>query len=269
MRRLFRRVEVTSARLRWRRAQGVLAGVALLMLALGVIGLCFSIPAAQASRGSGAAAAAFRPHPTRTPRPTNTPTPTKTATPTPTPKPTHTPTPTATPVPRQTAVPTTAATTVGTSTANHSGSSGADDSGSQATTSAGSLLVWGMVLVLVAGSGFGLLFVLFARHASRIQQLAVDVPIGQAGYKRLSQLYRPLPARPSAPQGEEDEGWEVLTPPEEPPPPPALKPPRWMIEAGLLKDETGELFAADPQELRRKKNEAQDRSEPGDFTIPS
>jgi hypothetical protein len=123
--------------------------------------------------------------------------------------------------------------------------------------------------VLVAGSGFGLLFVLFARHASRIQQPVFGVPTGQAGYKRLNQLYRPLPARSSAPQGKEDEDWEVLTPPEEPPPPAALKPPRWMIEAGLLRDETGELFAADPQEPRGKQKEAQDRSEPGDFPLPS
>lgn len=262
MKRAFRQMKVTPFRLTRRRVQAVLAGVALLALALGAAGLFYSIPAAQASVGPGAAAAPFRPHPTRTPRPTRTPTPTPTATATPTPS------PTATLAPTRTAVPTTAATAAAASKAKLDASREVDDSGSQAV-SGGSLLAWGVGMMLAVGLGLGVFAVLLARRASRAQQPAFAAPAGRPDAKRLNQLYHPLPARSSAPQVDEDEGWEPLTLPEEPPPLAAPKPPRWLIEAGLLKDETGELFAADAQKLRRKQEEAPERPEPGDFTLPS
>ncbi|HEU5369615.1 MAG TPA: hypothetical protein VFU69_14170, partial [Ktedonobacterales bacterium] len=214
MKRAFRQMKVTPFRLTQRQAQAVLAGVALLALALGAAGLFFSVPAAQASVGPGAAAAPFRPHPTRTPKPTRTPTPTPTATATPTPS------PTATLAPTRTAVPT-AATAAATSTASLDASSKVDDSGSQAV----SLLAWGVGMMLAIGLGLGVFAVLFARRAARARQPAFAVSARHTDAKRLNQLYHPLPARPSAPQAEEDEGWEPLTLPEEPPPSAAPKPP--------------------------------------------
>jgi hypothetical protein len=46
----------------------------------------------------------------------------------------------------------------------------------------------------------------------------------------------------------EDDAWTPLLSPQEAPPSAPIKPPRWLIDAGLLKDDTGELPAQEPPE---------------------
>ncbi len=222
-----------------RQRRSMLAGAALLILALALLGL-LAIPAASADASAGLAAAVgpFKP-PTRTPRATRTPTPTVTATPSPTPTPTAAlaASPTAAP----TAIP---ATPTATETVKPGASSGGQDTIDNAPTAdapSGPLLGWGLAALLVALLGFGGFMVLLTRRPTASSRAAQ----GQG---------EPL---------EQDQGWEPLIPTRELPAATPLKPPRWMIEAGLLKEDSAELPAADRQEPPGKRGVARDGPEAG------
>lgn len=251
MRQLPRFLTVARFRLRLVLVQGVLAGAVLLILGLGVSGSFFSAPAASAAPAE-AAVSAFKPRPTRTRMP-----PIHTPTPTPTPTATAAPVPTATPMKK----PVAAITAVGSGTARSGagggGSAGSGDGGADAPL--GSLLVWGLGALVIALLGFGGFIVLFSRRAARgPQQPAFAPPARQPTRARLNQLHQLLPARPptSPPSAEdtvepmagEDDAWTPLLSPQEAPPSAPIKPPRWLIDAGLLKDDTGELPAQEPPE---------------------
>jgi hypothetical protein len=109
---------------------------------------------------------------------------------------------------------------------------------------------------MVALLGFSVFLVLFTRRAAREpQQPAFPPPPQKPARARLNQLRQMLPARHAAPPAAAGEAaaptlgegytWEPLPPLHEAPVSPPLKPPPWMIEAGLMKEDTGELPAAD------------------------
>ena len=216
---------------------GRLAGVTLLTLALFVAGLLLNPPAASAApaqvRVEGQAAALPISH-----RPRRTPTPTPTAT--------VVPTPTATPTTMATVTPTAATPTMHAGT--HGGQSGSASGGAQtADDSLGALLGWGLGALVVALLVFGLVLVLFTRRTARqSQRPAFASPVPGPTQARLTQLHQVLPTREAAPLLEEGTTWELLPPSQETPASSPLPPPRWMIEAGLLTENTGDQPAADP-----------------------
>lgn len=249
---LTRWLRTTRSRLRLAQARGCLAGAALLMLALGMSGLLLPMLAASAAPARAAAAVSpLKGRPTRTPRPTSTPT--ATAAPSPTPTATGGVSPTAVPTATATAAASTAAAT-GTG-----GQAGSDDGGAQADAAPlGWLAGWGLGAVIVGMLGLAACIVLLNRVAARnSRQAAFASPTHRTTPARLNQLHHLLPTRQAAPPltaGEaaepplEDDEWQPVPPALETPPATPLKPPRWMIEAGLLKEETGELPAEQPPE---------------------
>ncbi len=264
----------------WR---SILAGAALLALALMASWLLIAPSGASADGGAGPGTTVSysnqRPPthtPTHGPTPTSTATssptatatssPTATATRAPTPTPTRTggsgspPTATTAPhpaAPSATATPTefptaTAAVNVA---AGGSGSAGSGDEPAPASDTPPGLLVWGLgALVLLI---FGGLIALFVRLAPPQEQRTLDVltrtsaqmrpnlPARQA--RRGRRAAPPMPAGGAAEPPKEGQLWK-LPPPQEPRPQAPLKPPRWLIDAGLLKGDTGEQPAKDSQE---------------------
>ncbi|GEM_PF-2847259 len=264
----------------WR---SILAGAALLALALMASWLLMAPSGASAEGGAGPGTAVAysnqRPPthtPTHGPTPTSTATPTQTATATssptatatraPTPTPTRTggsnspPTATTTPhpaAPSATATPTESppATATANVAAGGSGSPGSGDDTIQASDTPPGLLVWGVgALVLLI---FGGLIVLFVRLAPPQEQRTLDLltrtsaqahpnlPARQA--RRGRRAAPPTPAGGAAEPPKEGQLWK-LPPPQEPRPQAPLKPPRWLIDAGLLKEDTGEQPAKDARE---------------------
>lgn len=212
-----------------------LAGATLLTLALAVSGLI--LPASAAS------AAPFKPPP----RPTATPT---------QPRSTPTPRPTATTAPGPTATAAATAPAAATSTA-HPGTNtgGTNGAGSTQSQSAASLLwsslLWGLGAVVVALLMLGAFIWLFARRAARERQQQSAFPdyARAPSRERLNQLYQMLPSRNvPAPTEEEREAAEtplaeedtapLWTSPSEVSWPSSPRPPQWLTEAGLLKDNT-------------------------------
>lgn len=255
---LTRWLRATRCLLRLARARGTLAGAALLMLTLGVAGLL--LPMLAVSPAPVRAAAVVSPlkgHPTRTPRPTRTLTATAAPSPTPTAPGTVGPTavPTAAPTP---AAPTAAAT--GTGSPGVGGQDGSRDSSTQAGAALlGWLAGWGLGAVIAGALGLAVCLALLKRVTARDSRWAAfGSPAHRTTPARLNQLHHLLPARQAAPPLgageagepplEEDDEWQPLPSAQEPPPSAPLKPPRWMIEAGLLKGETGELPAEQPPE---------------------
>jgi hypothetical protein len=57
---------------------------------------------------------------------------------------------------------------------------------------------------------------------------------------------------------EEDQDWQPLPPLQEELSPPPLKPPRWLIEAGLLPGDTAARLAVNQQELSGKRKASRD-----------
>lgn len=244
MKQLTRRAPVSPFRLGSARLGGVLlAGVMLLSLALMVSGLMLVDPVVSA-------AAPFKPPPR----------PTATATTRPTATPTRRPTATAASSPTRAATPTTAARPTAATTAtarpgaSTGGTAGAGTGGTQPAASFWrSSLLWGAAAMVAALAVFGLFLWLFTRRAARErqQQLAPASRAQGAARTRLNQLHQLLPARPASPptsRGDEAEPAEVLVdeedasqpqPPQELPWSSSPRPPRWLIEAGLLKGSTG------------------------------
>jgi hypothetical protein len=208
----------------------------LLTLALFIAGLLLITPAASAAPApvrveAEAAALPFSHRPTRTP------------TPTPTSKPTRTPT----------ARPTTVAPTLAATQTVHHGTHGGQarsaNGGAQAAgSSLGVLLGWGLGALVVALLVFGLVLVLFTRRTARKPQPAFAPRVPGPTQARLTQLHQLLPTRKAAPLVEEGDTWEPLPSGQETPAAAPLKPPRWMIEAGLLAEDTGEPPAVNPPE---------------------
>ena len=130
------------------------------------------------------------------------------------------------------------------------GQAGSGNGGAQAADgSLGALLGWGLGALVVALLAFGLFLVRFTRRMARQhQQPAFAPPVPGPTPARLTQLHQVLPAREAAPLLEEGDTWEPRPPGQETPSVSALKPPRWMIEAGLLKEDTSDQPAADPPE---------------------
>jgi hypothetical protein len=117
------------------------------------------------------------------------------------------------------------------------------------------LLAWGLgALALLV---FGALIALFVRLTPPQEQPVFDSSIQKPGHARLNKARQvrperhaaqPMPAGDAAePPLKEGQLWK-LPPPEEPRPQAPLKPPRWLIDAGLLKEETGNLPAEDSRE---------------------
>lgn len=231
----------------------LLAGVTLLTLVLVVSGLMLFTPAASA-------AAPFRPPP----RPTATPTAQPTSTPTPRPTAAATPRPTATTAP--TAAPKLAATSTVHPGTNTGGTAGAGAGGTQTTASLLlSSLIWGLGAIAVTLLIFAAFIWLSARRAARERQQRPDpafAPHVQGPSRaRLNQLHQQLPARTaSSPMPGDDEQeaeatliaegdtWQPLSPSQERPGSAPLKPPRWLIESGLLKDSAQERSPEAQQE---------------------
>jgi hypothetical protein len=251
-------------RLRPAPVRGALAGGIFLSLALVVSVLLLfpptvSTPVPPAKPGQAAAISPFQIRPRRTPRPT--PTPTRTPQLTPTQSPTVAPNPTA--------LPTGTATDAGTldSSAQTGETSGSGKGGAQpAKFSPGILLGWGAgMLALVA---FSVFILLFARRASLAERQLLSAPHTQQPTRaRLNQLRQLLPGRQAAlPMSaeitklplEEDQDWEALPPLQGTPSLAPLKPPRWLIEAGLITADTGEWSAADQQASGRGENASTD-----------
>lgn len=245
--------------LRLAQARGSLAGAALLVLALGVSGLLLSTQATSAAPARAAAVSPFKGRPTRTPRPALTPTAPAAPSPTPTMPgivgPTAVPTAATTP-----AAPTAAATGTSSPGAGTGGQGGSRGGGAQANAAPlGWLAGWGLGVVIAGALGLVACIVLLFRVAARdSRQTAFAPPAPRTTPARLNQLHHLLPTRQAAPlmtageaaepPPEADDGWQPLPPAPETPPSTPLKPPRWMIEAGLLKEETGELPAEQPPE---------------------
>jgi hypothetical protein len=258
----------TAARFKLRRAplRGALAGAALPVLALGMIGL-ITTPAASAAPAQPTAnlRPPRTPPPTRTPTPTHIPspppthTPTPTHTPSPTPTSTRTPRPTATPIRTATATPTARAAGTGNLGTPGGSSTRPGDGSPAADARSGSLLLWGLGGLVAAALAVGTIVVLVMLRMNRAEQRPAFVPPAPraAGPWRTEfrQVRPGLLALPSMPAEkteealpEEDDGWEELTYSQQIPSVTPLQPPRWMIDAGLLKEETGERPAADQQE---------------------
>lgn len=239
----------TATRYRQRQTQirGVLLGVLLLSLALAACGLLLTSLAASATSvpvlvQGEAAPPLFRPRPTRTPRPTQTAT--------------VAPSPTATP----TLAPTATATGTGSVGTHPGGQAGTGAAGTQTTASPpGALLMWGLGVLVIALLGFGGFLVLLTRRTARASQPSEFAPRApRPTLARLNQLHQLLPARHVAPPLapghaaepllEENHAWNPLAPRQKPLMWAPLNPPRWLIEAGLLKGETEEQSAGYPLE---------------------
>lgn len=219
----------------------------LLMLALGVAGLLLLPPATSAAvapaQGQREDAAPL----VRPPRPTRTPP----------------PSPTATDAPSPTATPTLAPTATATSTSRAGTHAGGQPGAAGAQTTApplGAGLWWGLGVLVLALLGFGGFLVLVTRRTARVPQPAGGAPQAQhATRARLNQLRQVLPARHVAPPQaagrtaepllEADSPWKPLSPPQKPLMWAPLSPPRWLIEAGLLQEESGTRRTAGPLEL--------------------
>ncbi len=251
----------------------MLAGAALLLLALGLAGLLAvpAISAAPAQAGAEQATAlSLKGRPTRTPKPRRTPTPTVTTAPNPTPTATAALSPTATLTTTATALPTAAASATANAGANGGGQAGSGDGETLADgVSLGWLLMWGAV-ALAALLGFVWFVLLFRRRAASAPEPSPFAPPArQPSRARLNQLHQLLPARRPTPlpakqavPPEPGRDWEPLPPVDETPSSSLPRPPRWLIEAGLLKD-SAELPAADRQGPPATRKEAQDGSESG------
>jgi hypothetical protein len=255
---------VLRFRLRLASVRGMLAGGIFLSLALVVAGLFLFLPTISTSvpparAGQAAVTSPYQIRPRRTPRPT--------PPPTPTPRPTSTPTV----APSPTALPTETATAAGTldSSAQAGDASGSGKEDAQADgVSPGTLLGWGLGALAVGV--FGTFILLFTRRTARAeQQLPFAPPTKKPTQARLNQLYRLLPARQATlssaaeraepePLPEADHDWEPLPPLQETSTMSPLKPPRWLIEAGLLKADSGEWPAADQQRPGRERNASTD-----------
>lgn len=236
----------TRFRQRQTLVRGALLGV-LLSLALCVSGLLLIPPAATAAAAPAqgqreAAAPLFSPRPTRTPRPTQTAT--------------VAPSPTATP----TLAPTATATRTGSVGTHPGGQTGTRATGAQTTASPlGEWLWWGLGVLVLALLGLGGFLLLVTRRTARASQTPEFAPHAPPPTRaRLNQLHQLLPARDvapplapwqaAAPLLEEDHAWNPLPPPQQPLMWAPLSPPRWLIEAGLLKGETKEQPVGDPLE---------------------
>jgi hypothetical protein len=111
-------------------------------------------------------------------------------------------------------------------------------------------------LVGIFSGGFILL------NACRLHHAEQPSPFAPPTRARLNQLYQLLPARQAAPIGEaeelaepqleEDPGWQPLPLQQETGQPSLIKPPRWLIDAGLLPAASGEWPAADQQETSER-----------------
>jgi hypothetical protein len=264
----------TATRLRpgsayWR---SVLAGVILLALILGASGLLISslvtsTPSASARVAQVEAIPSHTPKPTRTPHgppATATPTPIPSATippspPTPT---TGAPAPTATPpAAMATMAPTAAATRTLNPGAGRAGSAGSGgDSTPAADGPPGSLVLGLAALALLA---FGVFMLLETRRVSRKEQRkeqprTLPAAAQKTAPARLNQRHQVLPMQKAAPpKSAEDTAARRLEqgctrkPPLTPQEtlPTSLKPPRWLIDAGLLKEDQWDLPAEDAREL--------------------
>ena len=230
---------VAHLRLGLAQQRHVLVGVALPILVLLIAGVllftqaAFSRPA-HAGEERAAAVAPFKGRPTRTP------------TPTPTSKPGPTPTITVTTDP--TRVPT-GIVRPGTGSSGPAGPGGEDIQTPEVATDAPPW--WGLMVLVGTLLVFSTFIILFTRRQTH-QHLspALISPPQKARQRRLSALSQMLPTRHTPPQGREDVGDSRLEARQtrESVPSPPIKPPRWLIEAGLLKDETGELPAAHEQD---------------------
>jgi hypothetical protein len=236
MKRVLYRQRGTHVRLRQTQQRRVLMSPLLLVLLLGLVGLLCLTQAIfseslQASEGLTAPVAPFKGRPTRTPRPT------------PTSKPA--PTPTATTPTVQTAVPTGTA-----QPSARSGGQAGPDGGAQAPDAPpGWLPWWGGGVLVGTLLIFGAFLWLFIRRTTRQESSPVFVSPAQRLklHWRSTRRLWPWGARErGAPAPETDQGWELL-PTQELPSPLPFTPPRWLIDAGLLKRETGDPPAANQQ----------------------
>ncbi len=240
--------------------RGTLAGGILLFLALGMSGLFFSPPAASARSASAgmepAVTSPFKGRPTHTPTPT----------------PTAQPTPTSIVIPSPTAPPT--QTALATVTADQGtkreGAPGAGKGQAQSASSASNLLLgWGLGALVGLGAVFGVFILLFTRRTARLEQRTPFAPPSHRPARvRLNYLHRLLPVRQALPMAamdrtaellEEDQDWQPLPPLQEEVSPPPLKPPRWLIDAGLLPGDTGTRLPANPQGVSGKGKAPVDR----------
>lgn len=245
---------VTPCRLTLTWRVSVLAEIMLITLLLGVLVLLLSTPAASAApahtlMGRGAAISPLKPRPTRTPTPTSNPSPTPTATATP--KPTSSPTapvapsPTALSTPTATLIPTAAPTAKGSPDTSNGESNGPGDGEAQtATPLRGALLWWGMGALVVVMLGFGGVLMLFTRRAAQVSRsLDFATSAQRPTPARLNHRNQMLPAHDTVPPLTTEGRSETMAAA-------PTKPPRWLIEAGLLKEDTQERPAVDPQESR-------------------
>jgi hypothetical protein len=230
---------VTRLRLGLARQQNVLTGVALPILLLGIAGpllftqAAFSLPA-HAHVGRAAAVGPFKGRPTRTPTPTPTSTPVLTPTVTVTTDPTRAPTGTEQP------------------STGSIDSAGPGGEGRQTpTVPADAAPWWGLGVLVGTLLVFGAFILLFIRRTAHQNQSPALVSPPQKGRQGRPIPYsQMLPTRQAPQQAGEDAGDALREECQawEPVPSAPLKPPRWLIEAGLLKEETGDLPAVNQED---------------------